>query len=304
MPLVATLINAPNQPPIGPDHLKLAWRTLESLGAGDLSSGWVEAGVAADLFFAGLGTAAARDALEAAFAGVPVDIAVQSADTRQKALLIADMDSTIITVECIDELADFAGLKPQVAAITEAAMRGELDFEAALRERVALLAGMPVDVLARCYHERVRLTPGAATLVATMNAHGAYCALVSGGFTFFTERVAQRAGFHMTRANVLDVQNGQLTGQVLDPIAKADTKLHTLEDLMQSRGIPRARTMAVGDGANDIPMLQAAGLSVAFHGKPKAMAAAAMRIRHGDLTAILYAQGYGRAQFRHGPEGD
>ncbi len=297
MPLVATLINAPQQPPLGPDHVRLAWRTLETLGAEDLSSDWLDQGIAADLYFSGLRPLAARDALEQALDSQAIDIAVQESAHRRKQLLVADMDSTIITVECIDELADFAGLKPQVAAITEAAMRGELDFEAALRERVALLKGMPVAVLAQVYEQRVRLTPGAAMLVKTMAAQGAYCALVSGGFTFFTQRVAALAGFHMTRANELAVADGQLTGGVLDPVAKAETKLETLEALLAEKNLPRAASMALGDGANDIPMLQAAGLAIAYHGKPKAMAAAAMRIRHGDLTAALYAQGYRRADF-------
>ncbi|RME65394.1 MAG: phosphoserine phosphatase SerB [Alphaproteobacteria bacterium] len=297
MSLVATLIHAPAKPALGADHVRLAQRTLESLGARQLSTAWLTPGEAVDLRFSGVAALAARDALEAAFARAPLDIAVQPVADRRKGLLVADMDSTIIAVECIDELADFAGLKPQVAAITEAAMRGELDFEAALRQRVGLLAGMPVDVLARCYEERVRLNPGAKTLVATMAAHGAYCALVSGGFTYFTERVAALAGFHFSRANVLESRDGVLTGQVRDPIAKADTKLRTLEELMAAHGLTRAQTMAVGDGANDIPMLQAAGLSVAYRGKPKAMAAAAMRVRHGDLTTLLFAQGYGRAAF-------
>ena len=197
-------------------------------------------------------------------------------------------------------MADVLGLKSEVAAITEQAMRGEIEFPEALRARAALLKGLSQDELERVYAERVRLTPGAATLVGTMRAHGAHCALVSGGFTFFTERVAAAAGFHEHHANRLVVQNGQLTGQVETPILDSNSKLERLQQTMKQHGLTPQQTMAVGDGANDVPMLQAAGIGAAFHAKPVAAEAADARITHGDLTALLYLQGYRREDFERG----
>lgn len=214
----------------------------------------------------------------------------QSAPAPAK-LFLADMDSTMITVECIDELADYAGLKKEVSAVTEAAMRGELDFEAALRQRVALLEGMKTDVLDACYREKVKYSPGAHRAVQTMSQHRTYCALVSGGFTFFTQRVAAHLGFHEHRANVLEERDGYLTGNVLDPISNASTKLHALQTHQNRLEINKARSLAVGDGANDIPMLQAAGLGVAYRAKPKTKAAVDCAIDHTDLTTLLYFQG-------------
>lgn len=235
----------------------------------------------------------ARDLL----GGAPIDLALLPAQGRRKRLLVADMDSTIIMVECLDELADFAGLKPQIAAITERAMRGELDFKAALRERVGMLAGLADDALARTYAERVALTPGARTLVMTMRKSGAYTALVSGGFTYFTTRVRAAAGFDLDLANRLVIEAGKLSGRVEEPILDSAVKLSTLQRLAAERGIAAAETLAVGDGANDLPMLQAAGLGVAFRAKPKVAAAAGARVEHGDLTALLYFQGYSDADF-------
>lgn len=247
---------------------------------------------AVDLPYADLGPDEARGALHAALAGLAVDYVAQPAEGRRKRMLIADMDSTMIQVECIDELADFAGLKDRVAIVTEAAMRGELDFAEALAQRVALLGGMTVETLERCYTERVVATPGAEALVKTMAGSGALTVLVSGGFTFFTERVAKRLGFSHQRANVLAHEGGRLTGKVVEPIVTAETKRDTLVAMREKHGLRPNDVMAVGDGANDIPMLQAAGLGVAFHAKPKAEAAADIAIRHGDLTALLYVQGY------------
>lgn len=226
-----------------------------------------------------------------------IDFAVQPIANRRKRLLIADMDSTIINVECLDELADFAGVKAQVSEITERAMRGELAFEGALRERVGMLKGLSVDALQSCYDQRVQLNPGARTLVTTMARHGARCALVSGGFTFFTSRVAAAAGFHLNRANTLVEQSGALTGEVGDPILGKEAKLAALREETAALGLTPADALAVGDGANDLAMIQDAGLGVAYHAKPAVAAAAHGRIDFGDLTALLFAQGYKRGEF-------
>jgi phosphoserine phosphatase len=211
---------------------------------------------------------------------------------RRKRLLIADMDSTIIGCECIDELADMAGIKPKVAAITERAMRGELDFTAALRERVGLLKGLPLEAVARVYAERVRLNNGARALTATMRAHGAHTLLVSGGFTYFTTRVAEDAGFEENQGNRLLDDGKTLTGTVGEPILGREAKLKALEDAVARYGLSFADALAVGDGANDLDMIKRAGLGVAYHAKPVVAAAAGTSIAHGDLTALLYLQGY------------
>ena len=226
-----------------------------------------------------------------------VDLCVQSALHRRKRLLIADMDSTIIGCECLDELADFAGVKAAVSAITERAMRGEIGFEGALRERVAMLKGLPLAALQQCYDERVRLNPGARTLVRTMAAHGARCLLVSGGFEFFTRRVAAAAGFHADRANRLIEADGVLTGAVAEPILGREAKLAALNAEVGALGIDPADTLAVGDGANDLAMIGAAGLGVAYRAKPLVAAEADARVDHADLTALLYFQGYRADQF-------
>jgi phosphoserine phosphatase len=242
-----------------------------------------------------------RDAVEAVVAteldGLPVDACVQAAAGRKKRLLIADMDSTIINVECLDELADFAGLKAEISAITERAMRGELAFEGALRERVGMLKGLATTALQQAYDERVRLNPGARTLVRTMAANGARCALVSGGFTFFTSRVAEAAGFHLNRANTLIEADGALTGQVGDPILGKEAKLASLQELAAEIGAPLSATLAVGDGANDLAMIEASGLGVAYRAKPIVAAQAHAKVDHADLTALLYFQGYRADEF-------
>ena len=219
-------------------------------------------------------------------------------DSRRKRLLVADMDSTIIGCECLDELADFAGVKAQVSAITERAMRGEIGFEGALRERVAMLTGLPATDLQRCFDERVRLNPGARTMVATMSAHGARCVLVSGGFDFFTSRVAQAAGFHADRANHLIEADGMLTGQVREPILGRAAKLAALSEEAAALGLDASDVLAVGDGANDLAMIEAAGLGVAYRAKPVVAARAHARIDHTDLTTLLYFQGYRADEFR------
>lgn len=256
---------------------------------------WIDEGVAADVRFSGLDRPAARSALEGLLAGV--DVVIQPEAGRAKRLLVADMDSTMITIECIDELADYAGIKAQVAEVTERAMRGELDFEGALTARVALLKGLDAGVIDRCHAERVKIMPGAKALVRTMRSKGARTVLVSGGFTVFADRVAEEIGFDRALSNVLGIANATLDGTVALPIVGATTKLETLNAERAALGLGGAETLAIGDGANDIPMIEAAGLGVAYHAKPKTAAAAAARIDHGDLSALLYAQGYPRSEW-------
>ena len=226
----------------------------------------------------------------------PLDVCVQPWEGRRKRLLVADMDSTIIGCECLDEIADFAGVKDQVVAITERAMCGELEFEAALRERVAMIKGVAVADLERCFEERVRLNPGARTMVRTMAANGARCVLVSGGFTFFAARVAELAGFHAARANWLKVEGDQLTGEVGEPILGREAKLQALNEESAALGGPAA-CLAIGDGANDLTMIEAAGLGVAYRAKPLVAERAAARVDRGDLTTVLHFQGYHEDEF-------
>ncbi|WEK43081.1 MAG: phosphoserine phosphatase SerB [Candidatus Sphingomonas colombiensis] len=264
------------------------------LAAADCAPGdavWLDEGDAADIRFE-QAPEAARSALEGAFDRV--DIVVQLSAGREKKLLVADMDSTMITIECIDELADYAGIKPQIAEITEAAMRGELDFAAALDARVALLKDLGADAIDRCRAERLRIMPGAEALVQTMGARGATAVLVSGGFTAFAEPVGETIGFHRVIANRLEVSNARLTGTVGKPIVDSATKERTLREVRAELALSDAETLAVGDGANDLAMIGIAGLGVAYHAKPIVAAAAAARIDHGDLTALLWAQGIAR----------
>ncbi|WP_244606462.1 phosphoserine phosphatase SerB [Arsenicitalea aurantiaca] len=230
----------------------------------------------------------AREAIGSA----PIDAAVVDSENRRKGLLIADMDSTMINEECIDELADALGLKAEVAAITERAMNGELDFAEALATRVSLLTGLERRVIEAVRREKITLAPGGRALVQTMKAYGAYTALISGGFTFFADYFAKRIGFDEAVANVLEFDGETLTGTVAQPIVDKTTKLRRLEALAIERTLPMARTLAVGDGANDLDMIRAAGLGVALHAKPSVAAQAQVRIDHGDLTALLYLQGY------------
>lgn len=298
--LVATLVAPWEGPMLELAQLRACEAALAAAGARDVAPDWLEPGRAADIRCGGLEQPAARAAVEAALGDALVDVIVQPEAHRRRRMLVADMDSTMITIECIDELADYAGVKAHVAQVTEAAMRGELDFEQALDGRVALLKGLPESVLQLCYDERVRFTPGGKALIGTMNAHGALTVLVSGGFTFFVDRVAATLGFRLAKANVLDIADGALTGIVHRPIVTAEVKRRTLLDEAVSRGIAPADCLAVGDGANDIPMIEAAGLGVAFHAKPKTQAAANAAIRHGDLSALLFAQGYRRADWVEG----
>jgi phosphoserine phosphatase len=259
---------------------------------------WLAAGTAADIPFSADADADQRaiaEHLRGVFSGI--DVVVQPAAHRRKRLFLADMDSTMIEQECIDELADFVGLKAHVAAITERAMRGEIAFEPALRERVALLKGLAVQVVDEVIAKHITLTPGGRTLVSTMRANGAFTCLVSGGFTLFTQRIAAMIGFDETHANTLVVAGGTLAGLVEEPIFGRDGKRATLLALRQERGLAAEDTMAIGDGANDLDMITEAGLGVAYHAKPKVAEAAAARIDHGDLTALLYVQGYGKDAF-------
>ncbi len=253
---------------------------------------WLKEGVACDLYLEG-GDPASYDGLIAQImADQPYDAVVQAVELRRKKLLISDMDSTMITVECIDELADFVGKKAEVSIITERAMNGELDFPSALRERVALLKGLPEEVLEECYNERVKMMSGAKKLVQAMVKAGAHCVLVSGGFTFFTSRVASELGFHEDYANTLTIKHGVLTGTVGEPILGKEAKLATLQACCAKLAISVGEVLAVGDGANDLPMLMAAGLGVAYHAKPVVRAQANARINVCDLSALLYVQGY------------
>src|SRR5260221_10536877 len=296
MSLVATLICNPADPALDSTVVDGARAIVPSPGAAQ----WLFDEVAVDIpfegqiAFEGHDIRAIEHRLREARGDLPIDIVVQPQALRRKKLFLADMDSTMIGQECIDELADFAGLKAHVAGITERAMRGEIEFEPALRERVALLKGMPVSVVDEVLAKRITPTPGGRELVATMRAHGAYTCLISGGFTLFTNAVAAGIGFQENRANELKVEDGRLTGEVREPILGRAAKLATLIELRESFDLDNIDTLVVGDGANDLGMIENAGLGVAYHAKPAVAAAAAARMNPGDLTALLYAQGYRR----------
>jgi phosphoserine phosphatase len=288
---IATLIAADR---LSSGDISTAEDAARQTGAYLMGRSWVEVDRACDLLFSSP-PSPVRKALEGLVSGV--DVIVQGEAGRRKKLLLADMDSTMIGIECIDELADYAGRKPEVAAITERAMRGELAFAEALRERVAVLKGLGTNILDRCYEERVRATAGARELVRTMRAAGADCILVSGGFDSIADRVAQSIGFSRAVANRLGHGDGMLDGTVAEPIVGAERKRELLIEAAARQGVELFDALAVGDGANDIPMIEAAGLGVAFRAKPKVAAAAGARIDHCDLTALLFAQGYSRAEW-------
>lgn len=293
MAFVATLVANPSNPVLTP---AIAEQAADRVKASGLY--WLADGIACDIALRDdSDIAAARDTILAVVAGAPVDLAVQEAETRRKKLLIADMDSTMIGQECIDELAAEVGLKEKVAAITARAMNGEIAFEPALRERVALLKGLPVSVVDEVIEKRITLTPGGRELIATMKAKGYYTALVSGGFTVFTSRIAATLGFDENRANILLAEDGRLTGEVAEPILGKQAKVDALTDISERLGISPEEAMAVGDGANDLGMLHLSGAGVALHAKPAVAAEAKIRIDHGDLTALLYLQGYRRSDF-------
>jgi phosphoserine phosphatase len=303
MSYVATLISAPDRRAISD---ALAARVADRLPQARIG-GWLAPGAAVDIVFADppgapAGTADALKKLtrelRSMIGAALIDVVVQPQDGRRKMLLVADMDSTMIGHECIDELADYAGVKDRVAAITERAMRGEIAFAPALRERVALLKGLPAATIDQVIADRIRPNPGAATLIRTMRANGAYTCVVTGGFTAFMAPLAKMIGFDEFHANTLLTDSaGRLTGQVAEPVLGRDAKRDTLLSLRERLGLRREDTIAVGDGANDVPMIEAAGLGIAFHGKPTLREAAGACIDHGDLTALLYAQGYRREDF-------
>jgi phosphoserine phosphatase len=292
---VATLISDPARPALDDAAIAIAVGVLATTQ--DMRV--LDPGIAVDLPFnpGGADDQAIAQRLRAALAGLRIDVVVQPLASRRRRLFVADMDSTMIGQECIDELADYVGLKAHVAAITERAMRGEIAFEPALRERVALLKGLPVAVVDEVIEKRITLTPGGRTLVATMRRNGAATCLVSGGFTLFTNRVGAMIGFDENRGNTLVVEDDKLAGRVEEPILGREAKLATLVELRERLGLAPSDTLAAGDGANDLAMIEAAGLGVAYHAKPKVAEAAHARIDHGDLTALLYLQGYARADF-------
>jgi len=269
---------------------------LREILPGSGAPDWLAPGKAADIAFSGLSEPEAETRVRAALVGAAIDLVAQPAEGRRKKLLVADMDSTMVIGETLDELAAFAGLKDQIAAITARAMNGEIDFKAALRERVGLLAGLADTALAETY-QHLELMPGAKTLVATMRANGAHTVLASGGFDYFTSRVRALCGFHDDRANRLEIEGGKLTGKVIEPILDRDSKLFYLRDFAAKLGLDMQETLAVGDGANDLDMIRAAGLGVAYHAKPVVAGEAKLRVDHNDLTALLYAQGYHRDEF-------
>jgi phosphoserine phosphatase len=295
---IATLIAADR---LSGGDISAARDALDAAGVHSFGRSWVEPERACDLLFSAHPDAARR-ALEGLAPGL--DVVVQGEAGRRKRLLVADMDSTMITVECIDELADYAGLKAEVAEVTERAMRGELDFEAALDARVALLKGLEEAAIDRCRAERVRIMPGARALVRTMRREGAFCLLVSGGFTRFADEVAREIGFDRALSNRLGIEGGRLSGTVARPIVGAEAQRRALLDAAAGQSVPLEATLAVGDGANDIPMIEAAGLGVAYRAKPKTAAAAAARIEHNDLTALLFAQGFSRRDWVVSHEGE
>lgn len=295
MPHMLTLIAAPGA--LTPDHLRAARAALSALGADLDAAEWLSEGEAVDQPFTALAAEQAEAAVRAALGDAPLDLIAQKREGRRKKLLLADMDSTIVTSETLDEIAAFAGLKEQIAEITRRSMNGELDFAQALTARVAMLRGLE-DTALEATWKATELTPGAAELVGTMRANGAHTALVSGGFTFFTARVAELVGFHEHHANTLLVEEGKLTGAVGQPILDRDAKLATLKRLAAQLGVPLAEAATVGDGANDLAMIQAAGLGVAFRAKPVVAAAARHRLEHADLRGLLFAQGYRAAEFR------
>ncbi|MCF1461206.1 phosphoserine phosphatase SerB [Agrobacterium vitis] len=293
MAFVATLIANPSNPVLTP---ALAEQAAAAVSASGLY--WLADGVACDIALKdGSDLDVTEQTLRKVTEGHPIDLAIQQADTRRKAFLIADMDSTMIGQECIDELAAEVGLKDQVSQITARAMNGEIAFEPALRERVALLKGLPITVVDEVIAKRITLTPGGLELIATMKAKGYYTALVSGGFTVFTSKIAATLGFDENRANILLEQDGLLTGEVAEPILGKQAKVDALQDIVTRLGLSPEDAIAVGDGANDLGMLGVAGSGVALHAKPTVAAQAKIRIDHGDLTALLYLQGYRKTDF-------
>ncbi|UWM79820.1 phosphoserine phosphatase SerB [Rhizobium sp. SRDI969] len=293
MALVATLVANPSNPVLTPEIAEQAAKAVNASGLY-----WLADGIACDIALRdGTDMQAAEANILAVISSAPIDLVIQEQETRRKKLLIADMDSTMIGQECIDELAAEVGLKEKVAIITARAMNGEIAFEPALRERVALLKGLPISVVDEVIAKRITLTPGGPELIATMKSKGLYTALVSGGFTVFTSRIAATLGFDENRANTLLEDGGILSGFVAEPIFGKQAKVDALNEISARLGISPEEAIAVGDGANDLGMLQLAGSGVALHAKPTVAAQARIQINHGDLTALLYIQGYRKTEF-------
>ncbi|MGO7584980.1 phosphoserine phosphatase SerB [Rhizobium ruizarguesonis] len=293
MALVATLVANPSNPVLTPEIAEQAAKAVNASGLY-----WLADGIACDIALRdGTDVQTAEANILAVISSAPIDLVIQEQETRRKKLLIADMDSTMIGQECIDELAAEVGLKDKVATITARAMNGEIAFEPALRERVALLKGLPISVVDEVIAKRITLTPGGPDLIATMKSKGHYTALVSGGFTVFTSRIAATLGFDENRANTLLEDGGILSGFVAEPILGKQAKVDALNEISARLGISPEEAIAVGDGANDLGMLHLAGAGVALHAKPAVAAEAQMRINHGDLTALLYIQGYRKTDF-------
>ena len=296
MKFVATLIANPEKANLHPEDVQQAQEILNRAGYNFRSVAWLKDYIACDIEFSGSNLSYGRTCLKNALDNLEIDIVVQPTKNRRKKILIADMDSTVVAGETLDELAETAGLKKQISIITERAMRGEVDFKDAIRERVALLKGVPAKAMEEALN-KIKVTSGATTLVRTMRFNGAYTALVSGGFSYFTSAIAKSVGFQEQISNQIVIQNGILTGEVIEPILDSKAKLQALKTICNAKNIPLSESIATGDGANDIPMIMHSGLGVAFHAKPAVETNAEAIIRFGDLTSLLYLQGYKSIEF-------
>jgi phosphoserine phosphatase len=294
---VITLITNPEKQKLDDYIINKVFIAIEKTKTQVTNIKWLAADTVCDIFFDNAALDEIALSVHSKTEELALDFVVQSNSNRKKKMLISDMDSTIIQQECIDEIADKLGLKEKVAAITERAMNGELDFKESLRERVGLLAGLDAATLDDVYANHITLMPGAIELVNTMKKNGATCILVSGGFTFFTDKIAKRVGFDENRANILDISGGKLTGKVMEPILDKDSKLEALNEISARLGITKDDIIAVGDGANDLPMLKNAGLGIAYYAKPTVQQEVQYKINHTDLTSLLYMQGYTKEEF-------